>query len=227
MSGDGGRAGRDTDVSGAEAVATGGTTYSDTKIKDRKKKDFVKSGADKIDKTTGGPPTLQVMKKPLQVGSIKTRTFFDEKVLASSKAKKNIGYTQAEFRKLSLTEQNKVYDNYMKGRMSGQTDAYGNLQQGYRQETINVKKADGTMTTKTVIMGGNDKGGQTKTKTTQQIEAENIAAQKAAQAAADQAAQAEADQAAAEQAEAYKKKRLAITSSRSLFARPGGRGFFN
>jgi hypothetical protein len=225
MSGDGGRAGRDTDVSGAEAVATGGKTYSDTKIKDRKKKDFVKSGADKIDKTTGGPPTLQVIKKPLQVGSIKTRTFFDEKVLASSKAKKNIGYTQAEFRKLSLTEQNKVYDNYMKGRMSGQTDAYGNLQQGYRQETINVKKADGTMTTKTVIMGGNDKGGQTKT--TQQIEAENIAAQKAAQAAADQAAQAEADQAAAEQAEAYKKKRLAITSSRSLFARPGGRGFFN
>lgn len=225
MSGDGGRAGRDTDVSGAEAVATGGTTYSDTKIKDRKKKDFVKSGADKIDKTTGGPPALQVMKGPFQAGSIKTRTFFDEKVLASSKAKKNIGYTQAEFRKLSLTEQNKVYDNYMKGRMSGQTDAYGNLQQGYRQETINVKKADGTMTTKTVIMGGNDKGGQTKT--TQQIEAENIAAQKAAQAAADQAAQAEADQAAAEQADAYKKKRLAITSSRSLFARPGGRGFFN
>lgn len=219
MSGDGGRAGRDTDVSGAEAVATGGTTYSDTKIKDRKKKDFVESGANKIDRTTGGPPALQVMKAPFQAGSIKTRTFFDEKVLASSKAKKNIGYTQTEFRKLSLTEQNKVYDNYMKGRMSGQTDAYGNLQQGYRQETINVKKADGTMTTKTVIMGGNDKGGQSTGKTTQQIEAENVAAQKAAQA--------EADQAAAEQADAYKKKRLSITSSRSLFARPGGRGFFN
>ena len=31
MSGDGGRAGRDTDVSGAEAVTTGGTTYSETK----------------------------------------------------------------------------------------------------------------------------------------------------------------------------------------------------
>ena len=40
MSGDGGRAGRDTDVSGAEAVTTGGTTYSDTKIKDRRKKIF-------------------------------------------------------------------------------------------------------------------------------------------------------------------------------------------
>ena len=219
MSGDGGRAGRDTDVSGAEAVTTGGTTYSDTKIKDRKKKDFITSGADKIDRTVGGPPALQAMKSPFQAGSIKTRTFFDEKVLASSKAKKNIGYTQAEFRNLSLTEQNKVYDNYMKGRMSGQTDAYGNLQQGYRKETINVKKADGTMTTKTVILGGNDKGGQSTTKTTQQIEAENVAAQKAAQA--------EADQAAAEQADAYKKKRLSITSSRSLFGRAGGRGFYN
>lgn len=218
MSGDGGRAGRDTDVSGAEAVTTGGTTYSDTKIKDRKKKDFITSGADKIDKM-GGPPALQAMKGPFQSGSIKTRTFFDEKVLASSKAKKNIGYTKTEFESLSLTEQNKVYDNYMKGRMSGQTDAYGNLQAGYRRETIKVSKPDGTFTTKTVIMGGNDKGGQSTTKTTQQIEAENVAAQKAAQA--------EADQAAAEQADAYKKKRLSITSSRSLFGRSGGRGFYN
>lgn len=68
------------------------------------------------------------------------------------------------------------------------------------------------------ISTGGDRGGQTQTKTQAQIEAENVAAQKAAQA--------EADQAAAEQADAYKKKRLSITSSRSLFARPGGRGFF-
>ena len=219
MSGDGGRAGRDTDVSGAEAVTTGGTTYSETKIKERKKKDFIESGANKIDRTVGGPPSIQAMKGPFQTGSIKTRTFFDEKVLASSRAKQNIGYTKTEFEALSLTEQNKVYDKYMQGRMSGQTDAYGNLQQGYRRETIKVKKADGTMTTKQVILGGNDKGGQTKTKTTQQIEAENVAQQKAAQA--------EADQAAAEQADAYKKKRLSITSSRSLFGRAGGRGFYN
>ncbi len=218
MSGDGGRAGRDTDVSGAEAVTTGGTTYSDTKIKDRKKKEFIESGADKIDRM-GGPPGLQAMKGPFQAGSIKTRTFFDEKVLASSKAKKNIGYTKTEFEALSLTEQNKVYDNYMQGRLSGQTDAYGNLQAGYRRENIAHRKADGTMTTKTVIMGGNDKGGQSTTKTTQQIEAENAAAQKAAQA--------EADQAAAEQADAYKKKRLSLTSSRSLFGKSGGRGFYN
>ena len=109
----------------------------------------------------------------------------------------------------------------MSKRMAGQTDAYGNWQAGYKQETIKVSKPDGTFTTKTVIMGGKDEGG--KSKTQQQIEAENVAAQKAAQAEADQA---EADQAAAEQADAYKKKRLSITSSRSLFAKPGGRGFF-
>lgn len=195
MSGDGGRAGRDTDVSGAEAVASKGkyTTYSEKKIKDVKKKAFIESGADKIDRM-GGPPSLQVMKGPFQAGSIKTRTFFDEKVLASSKAKKNIGYTKTEFEALSLTEQNKVYDKYMQSRLSGQTDAYGNR----------------------LMTGDEDRGGQKRTEA--QLEAENVAAQKAAQA--------EADQAAAEQADAYKKKRLSITSSRSLFARPGGRGFF-
>ena len=204
MSGDGGRAGRDTDVSGAEKVYSkekGITTYSDTKITDRKKKDFVESGANKIDRGVKGPPAVQVAGKilsgPLQAGSIKTRTFFDEKVLASSKAKKNIGYTQSEFRNLSLTEQNKVYDNYMKGRMSGKTDAYGNQ----------------------IMSTGGDGGGQRQTKTQAQIEAENVETQKAEQA--------KKDQAAAEQADAYKKRRLAITSSRSLFARAGGRGFFN
>jgi len=199
MSGDGGRAGRDTDVSGAEKVYSkekGITTYSDTKIQDRKNKDFIESGANKIDKI-GGSPALQVMKGPFQAGSIKTRTFFDEKVLTSSKAKKNIGYTQSEFRNLSLTKQNEVYEKYISGRMENKTDAYGNQ----------------------IMSTGGDGGGQTQRKTQAQIEAENVAIQKAAQA--------EKDQAAAEQADAYKKKRLSITSSRSLFARPGGRGFFN
>lgn len=213
MSGDGNRGSRDTDVSGGEAVTTGGKTYSEKKIKDTKKKDFIKSGADKIDRNLKGPPLLQVTKSPFQTGSIKTRTFFNEKVLASSRAKQNIGYTKTEFQDLSLTEQNRVYDKYMQGRMSGQTDAYGNLQQGYRRETIKVRKADGTMTTKEVIMGENDKGG--KTKTTKQIEAENVVVKEE-----------EEDKAQAEQLETYKKKRLSITSSRSLFARPGGRGFF-
>ena len=142
--------------------------------------------------------------------------FFTDKVLTSSKAKKNIGYTQSEFAALTATQQNKVYKDYMSNRMSGNVDAYGNLMPGVRIENIAHKKADGTMTTRQVIMRDNSNG---QTKTEAQIEAENVAAQKAAQA--------EADQAAAEQADAYKKKRLSITSSRSLFARPGGRGFFD
>ena len=204
MSGDGGRAGRDTDVSGAEKVYSkekGITTYADTKIQDRKDKSFIESGANKIDRGIKGPPSVQIVGKvlsgPLQAGSIKTREFFMGKVLESSKAKKNIGYTKTEFQKLSLTKQNEVYGKYLSGRMDNKTDAYGNQ----------------------IRSTGGDGGGQTQQKTTAQIEAENVAAQKAAQA--------EADQASAEQADAYKKKRLSITSSRSLFAKSGGRGFFN
>lgn len=208
MSSDGGKAGRDTDVSGAEKVYSkekGITTYADTKIQDRKDKDFIESGANKIEKTIkkglpGGPAVNvagNILSGPFQAGSIKTREFFMGKVLESTKAKKNIGYTKTEFQKLSLTKQNEVYGKYLSGRMDNKTDAYGNQ----------------------IRSTGGDGGGQTQQKTTAQIEAENVAAQKAAQA--------EADQAAAEQADAYKKKRLSITSSRSLFAKSGGRGFFN
>jgi hypothetical protein len=163
--------------------------------------------------------SVGALKGAFAYGAGVTSKFFTDKVLTSGKAKKNIGYTQSEFASLTKSQQDKVYSDYMSKRMAGQTDAYGNLQAGYRQENIAHRKADGTMTTKTVIMGGNDKGGQSTTKTAQQIEAENVAIQKAAQA--------EKDQAAAEQADAYKKKRLSITSSRSLFAKPGGGGFFN
>ena len=200
MSTDVGKASRDTDVSGAEKVYSkekGITTYSDTKIKDRKEKDFLESGANKIDRGIKGPAVVQILSGPLQAGSIKTREFFVGKVLESNKAKKNIGYTKSEFSKLSLTKQNEVYGKYMSGRLNNKTDAYGNQ----------------------IMSTGGDGGGQTQQKTTAQIEAENVATQKAAQA--------EADEAAAEQADAYKKKRLSITSSRSLFARSGGRGFFN
>ena len=204
MSTDGGRAGRDTDVSGAEKVYSkekGITTYSDTKISKNKEKDFIESGANKIASGVKGPPAVQIVGNiltgPLQAGSIKTREFFVGKVLESSKAKKNIGYTKSEFSKLSLTKQNEVYGKYISGRLNNKTDAYGNQ----------------------IMSTGGDGGGQRQTKTQAQIEAENVATQKAAQA--------EADEAAAEQADAYKKKRLSITSSRSLFARSGGRGFFN
>jgi hypothetical protein len=199
MSNDGGNKGPNTGPAGM----TGTTTVAGKTVKQYGTKqeaeqtrleNFQQAKKNKAKEFTKKAPVLaaKVLSPVLEYGAGVNATFFTNKVLTSSKAKKNIGYTQSEFAALTLEQQNKVYSDYMSNRMSGKTDAYGNV----------VTRGDG--------------GGQTKTET--QIEAENVAAQKAAQA--------EADQAAAEQADAYKKKRLSITSSRSLFARPGGRGFF-
>ena len=157
----------------------------------------------------------KILSPLFEYGAGVNATFFTDKVLKSSKAKKNIGYTQSEFASLTLDQQNKVFSKYMSERQTGVRDAYGNLMPGVRIENIAHKKADGTMTTRQVIM--RDNNGQQKTES--QIENENIAALKREQE--------EADQASAEQADAYKKKRLSITSSRSLFGKPGGRGFFD
>ena len=207
MSGDGGNKGSNNDTY-QTSREIGLTTQNikdqkarDKAIKEAKAQAFQDQRAYNVRRATGkGPPSVRVitniLNKPLQKGAQYTGKFFTEKVLTSSKAKKNIGYTKEEFDKLSVEKQNEVYSGYMESRMAGKTDAYGNQ-----------------------VPTGGDGGGQTQTKTQAQIEAENVAIQKAAQA--------EKDQAAAEQADAYKKKRLAITSSRSLFARAGGRGFFN
>jgi len=188
MSGDPGTSnnsgGKDTNT----PFGTASSTKTKTKFGYTKPKSKVKSYIE-----TGGAVgavTKPIRKKTEDVN----RKFYEEKVVPSGKSKAP------------------DYETYMKDRLAGKTDAYGNLSPGYRLETIKVRKADGTMTTKEVIMGGNDKGG--KTKTTKQIEAENVVVQE------------EEDKAQAEQLETYKKKRLSITSSRSLFARPGGRGFF-
>lgn len=136
-------------------------------------------------------------------GSVKTREYFTEKVLSSKKSKSNIGYTKSEFKNLSSTKQEEVYESYMSNRMSGKTDAYGNPTGGWRKETVSGKE---------VWMGGNENNVQQKSET--QILQENVDAEKK-------------DQAADEQADYSKKKRLSVTSSRSLFANEGGRGFFN
>ena len=125
----------DTDVSGAEAVTFGGTTYSDKKRKGYKKADynpekddteakldmFYETGATKIKDTPMGAASVT---KPLfQEGSRKNREFFTDKVLGS----KNYADTSKEdFMKLSATQQEDMYQDYMKGRQTGNTDAYGN-----------------------------------------------------------------------------------------------------
>ena len=128
--------GNDRDVSGAEAVTFGGTTYSDKKRKGYKKADynpekddteakldmFYEQGATNI-KNTAKTPALALLSGPLEAGSRKNREFFTDKVLGSKNYK---GTTKDDFMNLSATQQEDMYQDYMQGRQTGNTDAYGN-----------------------------------------------------------------------------------------------------
>ena len=76
-------------------------------------------------------------------GPIDNKEFFIQKVVGG---KNKYGYTEDD------------YEEYMKDRQAGIIDAYGNLTSGLRRETIPHRLADGTMTTREVIMG--EKGGE-------------------------------------------------------------------
>jgi len=56
-------------------------------------------------------------------GPLNTKDFYLEKYLDS----KNAPMTKEQFANLTTEEQEKAFDNYMEGRLSGKTDAYGNL----------------------------------------------------------------------------------------------------
>lgn len=71
---------------------------------------------------------LNMGKEFFNKGSVKTRTFFKNSVLS----KKGVTYegikmSKSQFENLSLEKQNKVYKDYLSKRMSGETDAYGNV----------------------------------------------------------------------------------------------------
>ena len=128
----------DNDVSGAEAVTSGGTTYSSKKINTKKKpvdynpeKDDTKAKLDLFindpyTRDQGGPIPLRPLEPFFDKSAKATREFFTNKVLESKRAKSNIGYTKDEFSKLSRTKQEEVYKGYMSKRMDNKTDAYGN-----------------------------------------------------------------------------------------------------
>ena len=91
---------------------------------------FEDRGAVKIDQANPILPSAKIItgvfKGPLKVGSKKTREFFTDKVLTSKRGMKNLGTTKEEFSKMSVSQQESIYGDYMKGRQSGDTDAYGN-----------------------------------------------------------------------------------------------------
>ena len=117
-------------------------------------KNFQQGTINRTKETVAKAPVLAAkILSPLAVyGAGVNSKFFTDKVLTSSKAKKNIGYTQSEFAALTEDQQNKVFSDYMSARQSNTRDAYGNLMPGVRIENIAHKKADGTMTTREVVM---------------------------------------------------------------------------
>ena len=119
---------------------------------------FINKGAINTKNTLKGP-VLSVASPFFEKGSIKTRTYFLDDVLTSTKAKKNIGYTQDEFKKLSSTKQEEVYKSYLDNRMSGATDAFGNVSAGYSKEKVVHTNKDGTKVFKDVIIKSGNGGG--------------------------------------------------------------------
>lgn len=100
-----------------------------------KEKKFINSGKVNVPFLTFKP-----LEGALEKGSVKTRTMFTNKVLTSKNAKKNIGYTSAEFQNLSIDKQNEVYAGYMEGRLSGKTDAYGNVNPDFGKDNDPPKR---------------------------------------------------------------------------------------
>ena len=76
-----------------------------------------------------------ILSAPLQAGSKVTREFFTDKVLGSKNYK---GTSKADFEAMSVSQQEQIYGDYMSGRQSGRTDAYGNpISSGGRDDNNN------------------------------------------------------------------------------------------
>ena len=95
---------------------------------------FKDRGAVKIDQAVK-TPTLAILSGPLKAGSKVTRNFFTDKVLGSKNYK---GTSKADFEAMSVSQQEQIYGDYMSGRQSGRTDAYGNpISSGGRDDNNN------------------------------------------------------------------------------------------
>ena len=83
---------------------------------------FKDRGAVKMDQQFKTPVTA-ILTAPFKAGSKVNRDFFTNKVLGSKNYK---GTSKEEFLSMSVSQQESIYGDYMKGRQSGKTDAYGN-----------------------------------------------------------------------------------------------------
>ena len=83
---------------------------------------FRDRGGVKIDQAVK-TPTLAILSGPLKKGSQVTRDFFTDKVLGSKNYR---GTSKADFEAMTVSQQENIFGDYMEGRQSGRTDAYGN-----------------------------------------------------------------------------------------------------
>ena len=104
---------------------------------------FNDRGATKIKNSKFKTPATMILTKPFQDASKITRNFFTDKVLTSKRGMKNLGTTKEKFSNMSISQQESIYGDYIGGRNSGKTDAYGN--------TTNNQGGDGGNNTPTVI----------------------------------------------------------------------------
>ena len=226
----------DTEVSGAEAVATKYnkninknvkiTTYADRKVTTAQDtEDFKKRGEENVRKATK-PITLGFFEDALAKNAYGNREYFVDKVAGGK------GYTTLDgkhiskttFEQMSAKEQDKIYGQYMEDRRVGRTDARGNVGSGWRKEKIRHTDKYGNVTYKDTWMhtdnqdgggqGGSNYGGvPNQYKTEEQIAKENKAVEDA--------------EAATKISEEEYKKRRGLKGSRSMFGYAGGRGYFD
>ena len=83
---------------------------------------FKDRGAVKID-SQFKTPAVAILSGPLKYGSKVNRDFFTNKVLGSKNYR---GTSKKDFLNMSVSQQESIYGDYMKGRQTGKTDAYGN-----------------------------------------------------------------------------------------------------
>jgi len=116
---------------------------SDRKDRQAKEKEFINSG--KVDKINTPFMTLNfvgnLLLDPLNKGSVKTRTFFSNSVLSKKGVTyKGTKYSKTQFQNLSVDKQNEIYGGYLEGRLSGQTDAYGNVNPNFGKDNDPPKR---------------------------------------------------------------------------------------
>lgn len=110
-------------------------------IKERKEKrteekKFIESG-----KVKSPFLIFKPIETALKKGSIKTRTFFTNTVLSKKGVTyKGTKYSKTEFQNLSINQQNEIYGGYIEGRLSGKTDAYGNVNPNFGKDNDPPKR---------------------------------------------------------------------------------------